>query len=274
MKHICKNSNKFCEILYYFFIYAFIGWCLETVYVSLKKGIFVNRGFLWGPVCPIYGFGCLLLIFLLSSLKVKNKLIFAASAIVITTVLEYITGALLEMIFNIKLWDYSKELFNIKGRICLKFSIIWGFGAIIMANIIHPRVQRLIFQIPHQYKNVLALALIMCITVDTASTLVFSNRLNPDFRPDLHQVSTQDAEYAKSNVPIEYINQTEEQLTMAQPDFKEVRPDSIDTGIMNKNRDRKSIQSIELLKKIIPFRNRSKKSSYNHIFKHTYFSYI
>ena len=116
--------QNFYEVLWIFIIYAFIGWCAEVSYAAVNRGIFVNRGFLNGPYCPIYGCGVVIVVTVLMPLKDNLFLLFVGS-VVLTSVLEYITGFLLEKVFHNKWWDYSNLPFNLHGYICLKFSIYW-----------------------------------------------------------------------------------------------------------------------------------------------------
>ncbi len=100
--------------LWFFIIYAFLGWWTEVAFQTVTKGKFINIGFLNGPVCPIYGFGMIILLYLLGSLTDKILLLFIGS-VLFTSILEYITGFILEKVFNDKCWDYSDKPFNIKG---------------------------------------------------------------------------------------------------------------------------------------------------------------
>ena len=111
-------------LLWFFFIYAFLGWCTEVCFVALKTGTFVNRGFLNGPVCPIYGFGALVVLTALEPLRDHLLLLFLGS-MALTSLLEYLTGLLLEKLFYQRWWDYSDEPFNVGGYICLRFSLIY-----------------------------------------------------------------------------------------------------------------------------------------------------
>ena len=116
--------QNFYELVWIFIIYAFIGWCTEVSYAALDRGIFVNRGFLNGPYCPIYGCGVVIVVAALTPLK-DNLLILFAGSFLLTSILEYITGFILEKVFHNKWWDYSNKPFNLHGYICLKFSIYW-----------------------------------------------------------------------------------------------------------------------------------------------------
>lgn len=135
-----KLSTKEKMILY-FFIYAFIGWCLETIYAFMVFGNFVKRGFLFGPICPIYGFGAILLIINLRKIKNNNWIKFLVSMIIFT-IFELIASWILEIFFNQRWWDYSDAFLNFQGRICLIFSLIWGVIGVLFANVLHPYIKK------------------------------------------------------------------------------------------------------------------------------------
>ncbi|MCR5601871.1 MAG: putative ABC transporter permease [Ruminococcus sp.] len=143
----------------YFIIYAFFGWCLEVVYQAVEHGKFINRGFLNGPYCTIYGFGVIIVCYALEPIK-DNLIVLYVGAVLLTTSLELLTGFLLEKIFNQKWWDYSKERFNLKGYICLKFSLLWGVACLVAVRLIHPSVERFVSKIPQRF-GVVILSLIM-----------------------------------------------------------------------------------------------------------------
>lgn len=132
-------NDSLITFLWLFVIYAFLGWCLEVIYATVHTGKFVNRGFLNGPYCPIYGVGMIVVILLLSPFKV-NIPIFFVGAVVLTTALELATGFILERIFNQKWWDYSDEPFNLNGYVCLGQSLVWGVACIFVIYILQPFV--------------------------------------------------------------------------------------------------------------------------------------
>jgi len=136
-----KQLSFFENILLYFFIYSFIGWLMETTYCYFDMGYFTKRGFLFGPICPIYGNGALILLFLLQPFKDRKVKLFFVSAIVFS-IFEYIVGYGLEALFSMNFWDYSTHLLNLNGRITLEISIIWGFLAILFINYIHPFIKK------------------------------------------------------------------------------------------------------------------------------------
>ena len=102
-----------------FFIYSFMGWILEEIYAFYIHKKFINRGFLMGPLCPLYGVGCLALTFILHKFSNNILLLFVLSMIICSAI-EYLIGYLLEKIFSLRWWDYSDEKYNLDGRICLK----------------------------------------------------------------------------------------------------------------------------------------------------------
>ncbi|MBQ2938105.1 MAG: putative ABC transporter permease [Clostridia bacterium] len=149
---INKLSQKQKMVLY-FFIYAILGWILETIYCVVTLGVFNKRGFLYGPVCPIYGFGAIILIQSLKSIKTNTTGKFFIS-LVAFTVFEYVVSAVLEELFGLRWWDYTNEALNFQGRISLPFSIAWGIIGVIFVEKIHPfvkaKVERYIILIPRK----------------------------------------------------------------------------------------------------------------------------
>ncbi|WP_276881244.1 putative ABC transporter permease [Anaerococcus tetradius] len=128
----------FVYYLTYFFVYAFIGWILEVFYKAMTRGIFVNSGFLNGPYCPVYGFGAIGVLYFLSLVETNNKLLLFFSSMFIATLVEYLTGFILEKLFHMKWWDYSDKLLNLRGYICLEFSLMWGALCFILHEAVHP----------------------------------------------------------------------------------------------------------------------------------------
>ncbi|MBE5983220.1 putative ABC transporter permease [Lacrimispora sp. AGF001] len=131
--------------LLFFFIYCFIGWVIESTYVSVKSFHFVNRGFLRLPLLPLYGSGAILMLFL--SLPVKgNLLLVFLFGMVGASVLEYLTGYIMERLFKMKYWDYSNNPLNLNGYVCLGTSIAWGFLTILLTEVVHRPLEWLVFR--------------------------------------------------------------------------------------------------------------------------------
>lgn len=165
------------RFLWIFFIYAFLGWCTEVSYAALVTGTFVNRGFLNGPVCPIYGFGVVIVLTCLTPLAGSLPLLFLGS-VVLTSALEWLTGFALEKLFHQRWWDYSDEPFNLSGYICLRFAIAWGFACMFVVKLLHPTVLLFIRIVP-QVLGVVLLALMGAVmAVDLAATVSTIIKLN------------------------------------------------------------------------------------------------
>ena len=168
-------------LLYYIFwfllTYAFLGWCAEVCFAALSTGRFVNRGFLNGPLCPIYGFGAVLVLVCLEPLG-DNLLLLFLGSVVLTSFLEWFTGFLLEKLFHQRWWDYSEEPFNIGGYIFLRFSLAWGLACLFVVKVVHPAVQFLIGSIPRPLGWVLLAIFGVVLAVDLAATLRTIAKIN------------------------------------------------------------------------------------------------
>ena len=167
--------------LWFFFLYAFLGWCSEVCFAAVKNGRFVNRGFLNGPWCPIYGCGVCTVVFCLTPLQGNLLLLFAGS-VLLTSALELVTGFVLEKLFHQKWWDYSDMPFNIGGYICLMFSLVWGLACLLIMDVFHPLVDKLVSLIPHTVGVVLLCALSLVMLIDLAATVSTILKLNKKLR--------------------------------------------------------------------------------------------
>lgn len=167
----------FLETILYFFIYSFLGWTCESIYCSIGNKKIINRGFLNGPICPVYGFGALIVIFFLKQYKDNFVEIFIYG-VMLTSILEYITGYLLETIFDTTWWDYSSKKFNIKGRVCVKNSLLFGSMSVVLIEIIHKNISYLTMLIPILLLLFLVVCNIVCLCIDLSFTIVSMNNLN------------------------------------------------------------------------------------------------
>jgi uncharacterized membrane protein len=146
-------------------MYCFFGWIFETTYVSLKTHHFVNRGFLHGPFLPLYGSGAIMVLFVALPLKGNYVAQYIAGALT-ATLLEYFTGIVMEAIFKVRYWDYSDQKFNLKGYICLGSSVVWGFLTLLLVNVIHKPVEKLLFLLHPEVCSLLAVLLTILNAVD------------------------------------------------------------------------------------------------------------
>lgn len=139
-------------LLLYFLIYAIIGWLLETAFAIVTLGHFVKRGFLYGPLCPIYGYGAVILISFLKKYKTKPFKLFLYSAIVFS-IFEYVAGFALDALFSTRWWDYTNDFLNLNGRISIFYSFAWGIAALIFIHFIHPFVEKIVKKILKKFPN-------------------------------------------------------------------------------------------------------------------------
>lgn len=167
----------FYHLLWFFFVYAFLGWCAEVGYAATKTGKFVNRGFLNGPWCPVYGFGVVIVLGCLEPLSGNLPLLFLGS-VALTSALEWLTGFALEKLFHQRWWDYSDEPFNLTGYICLRFSLMWGFACLFVVKLLHPTVVLAVDLLPRPLGWVLLAGLCAALGVDLAATVSAIARLN------------------------------------------------------------------------------------------------
>lgn len=165
------------ELIIYFTIYSFIGWVCEVTYCSVLSRRIVNRGFLAGPVCPVYGFGGLLVIYLMKPAEAGIPAVFLAG-LALTSILEYITGWLLEVFFRTKWWDYSNQRFNLNGRVCLKNSVLFGGMCVVLVKALFPATRYMVGQVPERWVQITGIILYASFAIDvlfTVNTLVNLN---------------------------------------------------------------------------------------------------
>ena len=159
------------ELLWYFSIYSFLGWCMEVVFCTVRTGKLVNRGFLNGPVCPIYGFGMVIVLAVLGRFSDNIALLFFGG-MVLTSALELVGGWALKKFFHTTWWDYSEKPLNIGGYICLQFSLAWGVCVVLAVRFLHRAVEAFVHGIPFPLGVVLLCILMAYFLADTAVTVL------------------------------------------------------------------------------------------------------
>lgn len=155
---------------------------MEVSFQAVKTGRFINRGFLNGPLCPIYGFGALGVIYFLTDIGKTNKLVLFFGSVFIATALELVGGFLLEKIFHKKWWDYSEMRFNLGGYICLEFSILWGLACFVLYEAVHPLIQRLFAFLNPKFIFYIDIILLIIFAVDMVQTILTLVGLNKKFK--------------------------------------------------------------------------------------------
>ncbi len=179
----------FIQLLFFFYIYCVIGWVWECTYCSIVERHLTNRGFMKGPVIPIYGCGTTVMLLASAPFKDNLWLTFIAGAIG-ATILEYITGSVMEAIFKVRYWDYSKAPLNVNGYICAPVSLVWGTFAVLLNKYIHVPIERLEASIPARYEQLLVLIVTMIFFAD----LALSVKAALDFRDILLRIEAIKAE--------------------------------------------------------------------------------
>ncbi len=158
------------EFVLLFFIYSFLGWCVEVAFVAVTSGKIENRGFLNGPVCPIYGCGMLGVLVALTPVKSNVCLLFLGGMIICSAV-ELFGGWILDKIFHMRWWDYSKNKFNIGGYICLAFSIMWGIAVVFAVRFVHTPIMAIVKKIPKTAQLIIITVFVVIFIIDMVVTL-------------------------------------------------------------------------------------------------------
>jgi uncharacterized membrane protein/HD superfamily phosphodiesterase len=211
-----------------FAIYSFMGWIIEVVYRSITQRQLINAGFLYGPFVPLYGFGTAFIIFLdflIHSWPLPIKFIVYG---IILTAIEYFTGFIFEKIFKLKLWDYSENKFNVHGRVCLLFSMLWAVMAIIFIIFIHPAVLSYVQSMQRSFLQIASIVLLVYGVTDA----FFSIASITTFR---RKISYLYSEYFNlSNAEIEKIFNSFKRLSTAFPNLSKYIDNNINAEIKNK----------------------------------------
>lgn len=175
-----------------FFSYGFLGWVWESGYVSVRQKHWVNRGFLHGPVIPIYGFGAVAILALCAPVAGSLPMLFF-SGMFWATALEYATGWAMERMFHVRYWDYSQEKWNLNGYICLMASLCWGVFSVLLLRVIQPPVAGVVTGLSGPAAAMLAAAL----TLTFAADVIASTREALDLRRLLEQLSASREQIAR-----------------------------------------------------------------------------
>ena len=201
----------------YFIIYSFIGWLMEFVLKSKDEHKFVNRGFLIGPICPIYGFGVLLIILLVGNSKSDLLAVFLKS-ILVCSVLEYFTSYFMEKLFHARWWDYSKNKYNINGRICLETMLPFGILSTIVIYVVHP----LVIKFVSLFSNTLLIILTILFGILFIVDNIVSFNVMFNIKKEFHKIKKDNTDYIKGKVSkwLEENTYLYKRIRYAFPNFK------------------------------------------------------
>ena len=184
-------------LFYHFFLYSFFGWIYESCLVSFRNKQWVNRGFLNGPVIPIYGAGATAIMMALEPVKNQYVAVFFGG-ILVASVLEYVTSFVMEKLFHAKWWDYSDWKFNLQGRICLAASLFWGLLSVTMELIFKPGVDKLIADIPRKAGEYAGYVIAVVFTADFVLTVVSTIQLDKKLS-ELHELRDELTTYLENS---------------------------------------------------------------------------
>ena len=209
--------------LFFFYFYCFVGWCIESAYVSLHQKKLVNRGFMRGPFLPLYGSGAIMMLVVSMPFQEHIVLVYIAGCVG-STILEYVTGVTMEALFKVRYWDYSDKKFNFQGHICLGTSLSWGLLTILMTRFVHRPVERLVLAIPGTALTIITLIL----TVEIACDFALSFKAAMDLRDVLVMM-----EKAKEEL-IHIQNRLDVIIALADSDIQARREGWIEAGAARK----------------------------------------
>lgn len=170
-----KKLSKVQTYILYFFLFAILGWIMETIYSFIVLGHFTKRGFLYGPLCPIYGYGALILIIFLGKYRKHSLKLFVYSAIIFS-IFEYFASYILEVLFHSHWWNYNNDFFNLNGRISIFYSFAWGIIAIIFVGHLYPFFKRklntILSKISYNTKSLILVLTCIIYIIDTIASCI------------------------------------------------------------------------------------------------------
>lgn len=238
----------FIQWLLFFFIYCFLGWVWESCYVSIKKREWINRGFLHGPMLPIYGSGAIIV--LLCTIGVRDQIVLTfLFGMIGATILEYVTGACMERLFRVRYWDYSHMPLNLKGYICLPVSLGWGVFSVLLMRVIHVPIENLVLQIPERIAEVVSVVCSSAFAVDF--TLSFSEAM--DLRDMLIRLSDSNEKIQRLQKRLEVVSAFAEdglmQYQMKREERKMSRKEFLERMI-ERQRENRRMMLVELIDRV------------------------
>lgn len=238
----------FIQWLLFFFIYCFLGWVWESCYVSAKNREWINRGFLHGPMLPIYGSGAIIV--LICTIGVRDQIVLTfLFGMIGATILEYVTGAYMERLFRVRYWDYSHMPLNLKGYICLPVSLGWGAFSVLLVRVIHVPIENLVLQIPERIAEVVSVVCSSAFAVDF--TLSFSEAM--DLRDMLIRLSDSNEKIQRLQKRLEVVSAFAEdglmQYQMKREERKMSRKEFLE-GMIERQRENRRMMLVELIDRV------------------------
>ncbi|MBQ8193318.1 MAG: putative ABC transporter permease [Bacilli bacterium] len=173
--------EKFSLYFILFIIYSIIGWIMEIIVVGYEEKKFINRGFLIGPYCPIYGYGAILMIFYLERYKDNFFTVFLL-AVIVCSFIEYLVSYIMEKMFNARWWDYSNRKFNINGRICLLNAFLFGVLGVLLVYFVNPFLSNLLLKLNISTLNIISIILFVVFSTDFVISMFISYKLKNNIK--------------------------------------------------------------------------------------------
>lgn len=183
--------NIFFTYFILFLIYSFLGWAIEVIVTFYKDKKFVNRGFLLGPYCPIYGFSSIVMILYLNRYCDSFITVFLL-AVVVCSIIEYLVSYLMEKLFNARWWDYSNRKFNINGRVCLENSIWFGLLGTLLIYVVNPFLYNLISKMSDNVLLIVGSFLLIIFVIDLIISLNVTFKIKSNITKLIKKDSTED----------------------------------------------------------------------------------
>lgn len=204
-------------IILLFLIYSVIGWIIEGIDMLIMTKKIVNRGFLIGPYCPIYGFGALFIVLVLDKYK-NDALVLFVMSVLSCGILEYMTSLVMEKIFKTRWWDYSDVKFNINGRICLETLVLFGLGGVIISYFVNPFIVNILNLIPSLVLNLLTIIFFIVFMID----FIVSCKIIISFKNTISNIRKDSTDEIKKKVKEFLANKSKlvNRLAEAFPDFE------------------------------------------------------
>ena len=178
------------QVAWFFMIYSLLGWIIEVAYHAVTLGKVINRGFLNGPICPVYGWGVILVLIVLditgklfgieTSVDKASSFLLFIIGILFATAIELLAGFMLDKLFHARWWDYSDRKFNLNGYICLEFSIIWGLAIAFVLRVVHPTFEKCVEFIPKSFGVILLVVIYSGYLADNIITVLTVLKLNKE----------------------------------------------------------------------------------------------
>lgn len=233
------------KVLFYFLIfiiYAFLGWLIETIRVSIKSKKFVDRGFLLGPIIPIYGISSVIMILYLNGYR-DNPLTVFLLAMIVCSFIEYITSYIFEKIFDARWWDYSNRKFNINGRVCL-YNVFWfGILSLLLIYLINPFIENFVLNLNIKFFNIISITLLIIFLIDTFISFYATFKLKNDIMKLQKDITDELKEKIKERIENTLLNK---RLFNAFPKYKH----NMFEKYYKKNKN-KLLEKVEEIKEVI-----------------------